>query len=82
MSNQIDLAGAAVAITGAARGIGYATAKAFIAKGANVYIGDLDADLAKSAAAELGCTGAGWTCARGSPSRSSSPGSTRRCRCW
>lgn len=59
MSNQIDLAGAAVAITGAARGIGYATAKAFIAKGANVYIGDLDADLAKSAAAELGCTGAG-----------------------
>lgn len=59
MSNQIDLAGAAVAITGAARGIGLATAKAFIAKGATVYIGDLDGALAKSAAAELGCVGGG-----------------------
>jgi len=55
--STISLSGAAVAITGGARGIGYATAKAFAAKGARVYIGDLDADLAKSAAAELGCVG-------------------------
>ena len=57
--STISLSGAAVAITGGARGIGYATAKAFAAKGAKVYIGDLDAELAKSAAAELGCVGSG-----------------------
>lgn len=59
MSNPIALRGAAVAITGAARGIGYATARAFVAAGARVFIGDLDADLAKSAAGELGCVGGG-----------------------
>lgn len=59
MPNPIALSGAAVAITGAARGIGYATARAFIAEGANVFIGDLDADLAKNAADELGCAGGG-----------------------
>lgn len=59
MPNPISLNGASVAITGAARGIGYATARAFIAAGARVFIGDLDADLAKSAADELGCAGAG-----------------------
>ena len=57
--SAIDLSGTAVAITGAARGIGYATAKAFLAKGARVFIGDLDADLAKAAAEKLGCTGSG-----------------------
>jgi short-subunit dehydrogenase len=50
----IDLNGAAVAITGGARGIGLATAKAFAAKGARVYIGDLDAELAEKAAVEVG----------------------------
>ncbi len=59
MPNPIPLKGAAVAITGAARGIGYATAKAFVDEGAQVFIGDLDADLAKSAADELGCVGGG-----------------------
>ena len=53
----IALSGAAVAITGGARGIGYATAKAFVAEGARVVVGDLDADLAKTAADELGCRG-------------------------
>ncbi|MEV6280771.1 SDR family oxidoreductase [Nocardia sp. NPDC051832] len=52
------LRGANVAITGGARGIGLATAKAFAAQGARVYIGDLDAAAAQSAAAEIG--GAGY----------------------
>lgn len=55
----VALSGAAVAVTGGARGIGYATAKAFTEQGAQVFIGDLDADLAQAAAAELGCSGFG-----------------------
>lgn len=51
---RIDLDGALVAITGAARGIGLATAKEFVAAGAHVALGDLDDALAKEAAAELG----------------------------
>lgn len=42
-----------VAVTGAARGIGLATAKAFAANGARVAIGDLDIDLAEKAAATV-----------------------------
>ena len=53
----IPLSGAAVAITGGARGIGLATAKRFVARGASVFIGDLDASLAESVAAEIGCRG-------------------------
>ncbi|WP_313673391.1 SDR family oxidoreductase [Mycolicibacterium sp.] len=58
MLNPIVLTGTSVVITGAARGIGYATARAFIAEGARVFIGDLDGELAKTAADELGCIGA------------------------
>ncbi len=54
-----NLTGRVVAITGAARGIGAATARAFAAAGASVAIGDLDADLAVRTAAEIGCLGSG-----------------------
>ena len=47
----------AVAITGAARGIGLATAHAFAAEGWTVAIGDLDADLARAAAEEVAAAG-------------------------
>ncbi|MGW4123415.1 SDR family NAD(P)-dependent oxidoreductase [Nocardia sp. NPDC004711] len=47
------LHGKTIAITGGARGIGRATAAAFLAAGANVAIGDIDAELAAETAAEL-----------------------------
>src|SRR2546423_918812 len=43
-----------VAITGGARGIGRATAARLAGEGARVAIGDLEAELAESAAAEIG----------------------------
>ncbi|WP_418002806.1 SDR family NAD(P)-dependent oxidoreductase [Mycobacterium sp. PDNC021] len=46
-----------VAITGAARGIGFATAKALTAAGARVIIGDIDEDMVRKAASDLGITG-------------------------
>src|SRR5690606_9420047 len=46
-----------IAITGAARGIGYATATALLARGARVVIGDRDAALQESAVAQLGRLG-------------------------
>ncbi|WP_157157343.1 3-oxoacyl-ACP reductase FabG [Diaminobutyricimonas sp. LJ205] len=41
-------------ITGAAQGLGFAIAEAFVAEGANVVIGDLDGDAAVAAAVRLG----------------------------
>ncbi len=49
-----SLAGKVVAITGGARGIGEATARAIVAKGGKVAIGDLDSELAQKTAAALG----------------------------
>lgn len=46
--------GKVVAITGAARGIGKATAQALAQRGALVSIGDLDVELAREAAEEIG----------------------------
>ena len=48
------LSGQVVAITGGARGIGHATARALSHHGAHVAICDLDGDLAERVAAELG----------------------------
>src|SRR5881397_3065342 len=49
-----SLSGQVVAITGGARGIGHATARALAYQGARAAIGDLDGDLAARVAAELG----------------------------
>ena len=52
--NPFRLEGAVAAITGGARGIGRATAEAFIAAGARVHLLDRDGDAARAAADELG----------------------------
>ncbi|GAB3760827.1 NAD(P)-dependent dehydrogenase (short-subunit alcohol dehydrogenase family) [Nocardioides ginsengisegetis] len=49
-----DLDRKLVAITGAARGIGLATARSFLAAGAVVAIADVDGELAERVAAEIG----------------------------
>ncbi len=49
-----SLSGKVVAITGGARGIGKATARALVNKGCRVAIGDLDLELAEQTAAQLG----------------------------
>lgn len=59
--SALELEGAVVAITGAGRGIGRATAAAFAAAGAQPCLGDLDGDVAKAAAAELGGSVLGFT---------------------
>jgi short-subunit dehydrogenase len=48
-----NVRGRTIAITGAARGIGHATAKALLARGARVVIGDRDVRVLESAVAEL-----------------------------
>lgn len=48
-----NIRGRTIAVTGAARGIGYATAKALLARGARVVIGDRDVALQESAVAAL-----------------------------
>ncbi len=53
------LAGKSALITGAARGIGLAFAKAYIAEGARVAIADIDEAAARNAARELGANAIG-----------------------
>ncbi|MDT5247436.1 MAG: hypothetical protein QOJ28_70 [Mycobacterium sp.] len=48
-----NVRGRTIAITGAARGIGHATAKALLARGARVVIGDRDVTVLESAVTEL-----------------------------
>ena len=52
-----NIRGKTIAITGGARGIGFATAKALLARGARVVIGDRDVALQESAVAQLGNLG-------------------------
>ena len=52
----MKLAGKSALITGAARGIGLAFAKAYIAEGAKVVIADIDLSRANEAAQEIGAT--------------------------
>jgi NADP-dependent 3-hydroxy acid dehydrogenase YdfG len=54
MAQPRPIAGRVVAITGAARGIGRATAAALVREGATVAIGDLDLEIARRTAEELG----------------------------
>jgi NAD(P)-dependent dehydrogenase (short-subunit alcohol dehydrogenase family) len=54
MANTIDLSGTSAVITGGARGIGHACAARFLQSGATVTLWDLDADLLRVAAAQLG----------------------------
>lgn len=51
---EISIAGAVVAVTGAARGIGLATAARFAKKGARVAMADLDGDAVRAAAQTVG----------------------------
>lgn len=51
---EIELENGVVAVTGAARGIGRATAQAFVRCGARVAIGDIDLAEARRAAAAIG----------------------------
>lgn len=55
-SSTVD--GAVVVVTGGARGIGAKTAELFIARGATVWIGDVDAEVAAGTAGELRCCSA------------------------
>jgi NAD(P)-dependent dehydrogenase (short-subunit alcohol dehydrogenase family) len=52
--SRIRLAEASIAVTGAARGIGYQTARLLKEAGASVAIGDIDKPAVNEAAAELG----------------------------
>src|SRR4051812_14629284 len=49
-----SLAGKVIVITGGGRGIGAATARALVAQGARVVIGDLDLETAEATATQLG----------------------------
>lgn len=59
--NRQALAGRVVAITGAARGIGLATAEVLLGFGAKVAIGDIDGALAAQVASDLGAGVAAFT---------------------
>ncbi len=50
---RYELTGKVALVTGGARGIGFATARALVARGASVVIVDLDADAAVGAAAQV-----------------------------
>ena len=59
MKNRMDFTGTNVLVTGGARGIGYACAKAFVEHGANVSISDIDEEGVEKACNELAKQGKG-----------------------
>lgn len=54
-SAPIDLKDKVIAITGAGRGIGFATASALRDRGAVLALGDIDTEVVEKSAADLGC---------------------------
>ncbi len=60
--NQIDLKGRVAAVTGGARGIGYAVAERMLTSGASVVLWDVTADRLKSSQSELSKLGKVETC--------------------
>ena len=52
-----NIRGKTIAITGAARGIGQATAKALLASGARVVIGDRDVDVLEQTVSDMSSLG-------------------------
>lgn len=62
MTTDERLAGKVAIVTGGASGIGLATVRRFVAEGARVAIGDLDADGLAAAASELGDAVIGQRC--------------------
>jgi NAD(P)-dependent dehydrogenase (short-subunit alcohol dehydrogenase family) len=55
---RYELSGKVALVTGGARGIGFATARALAARGASVVIVDLDPDATERAASQMGTSGA------------------------
>ena len=53
MNVNFDFSGKSVVVTGAARGIGFETARALVSRGASVVVVDLEAEAAEAAAARL-----------------------------
>ena len=68
------LSGQTAVITGGAQGLGFAIAERFVAEGARVVLGDLDADATEAATERLGGLRSPPPCAATSPAR---PTSTR-----
>ena len=59
---QFEIPGQVAVVTGAARGIGRATARLLAEAGASVALLDVDGDTAKKEAGRIGSKAAAWTC--------------------